>query len=68
MEQEVMNLQAKWLEQSVISISAKIADATKMVQRSKEMEASSETVLIKAQMELKELYATMEQENKEKHL
>ncbi len=59
-------LQDKWLAQSIVSISAKIADATEMVQKSKEMAASSEAVLLKAQTELKELFMALTQENREK--
>lgn len=68
MESYVSSLQDKWLTQSIASIGAKIADATEMVQKSKEMAAGSEAVLNKAQLELKELLMALEQENKEKPL
>lgn len=60
METKVINLHDKWLEQSVISISAKVADAVEMVQQAKEMTISSESVLIKAQLALEELYIALD--------
>jgi hypothetical protein len=59
-ETKVINLHDKWLEQSVISISAKVADAVEMVQQAKEMTISSESVLIKAQLALEELYIALD--------
>ncbi len=50
----------KRLEQSVVHIGAKIADAVELVQRAKEMTANSEDALIKAQLELEELFIGME--------
>ncbi len=45
----------KQTEQSIVSISAKIADAVEMVRKAKEMTARSERILIKVQLELEEL-------------
>lgn len=50
----------KWLKESMLSISNKITDAAEMVQKSKEMAAGSEAVLLKAQLELKALLAALE--------
>ncbi|MEN6412836.1 MAG: hypothetical protein ABFC84_08735 [Veillonellales bacterium] len=60
MRPEVINLHDKRIEQSVVRISAKIADAVKMVQKAKEMAISSEDVLIKAQLELEEIYIVLD--------
>lgn len=68
MESYVNSLQDKWLAQTIASISAKTADAAEMVQKSKEMAAGSEAILIKAQLELKELLMALEQEIKAKQL
>lgn len=56
MEPKVIDLREKCLEQSIIGISAKIANAVEMVQKAKELTASSEDVLIRAQLGLEELY------------
>ena len=63
MESEVINLQDKRIEQSVVGISVKIADVVEMVQKAKEMTISSEDILVKAQMELEELYIALDKEN-----
>lgn len=60
MEPEVISLHDKRVEQSIISIGAKIADAIEMIQTAKEMASSSEDVLIKAQLELEELYVGLD--------
>ena len=51
-----INLQDKRTEQSVISISTKIADAVDMMQRAKEIIINLENALIKAQLASEELY------------
>ncbi len=63
MKPEVINLHDKRMEQSVISISAKIADAVEMVQKAKELTASSEDVLAKAQLALEELYIALDKQS-----
>ncbi len=42
-------------EQSIVSVSAKIADALEMVRKAKVMTTVSENVLIQAQLELEEI-------------
>lgn len=56
MEPEIIRLQDKRTEQSLVSISAKLADAVEMLQITKEMTGTSAQMLIKAQLELEELY------------
>lgn len=48
------------MDQSVINISAKIADAVEMVQRLKEITDKSKDMLIKVQMELEELFLSID--------
>jgi hypothetical protein len=62
-EPEIINLHNKRVEQSVISISIKIAHAIEMVQKTKEMTANSERMLVKAYLELEELYTKLGDEN-----
>lgn len=59
-EPEIIDLHHKRIEQSVVGIRAKLADAVEMVRRAKEMAANSENVLIKAQLELEELYIALD--------
>lgn len=59
---QIINLHDKRLEQAVISISAKVADAVEMVQQAREMTISSEGVLIKAQLALEELYIALDKQ------
>ncbi len=56
MKPEIIDLWGKQLEQRIISISAKVADAVEKVQEAKEKIASSEDMLIKTQLELEELF------------
>jgi hypothetical protein len=58
-EPEIINLHDKRIEQSVISISVKIANAIEMIQKTKEMTANSERMLVKAYLELEELYTKL---------
>lgn len=44
------------MEKSIIGIGAKIADALEIVQKAKGAAMDTETMLIKAQVELEELY------------
>lgn len=60
MDLEIINLHDKIMRQSIVNISVKIADAVEMVQKAKEMAASSEDVLIKAQQELERLYVRLD--------
>lgn len=62
MEPEVINLQDKGIEPSIIGISGKIADAVKMIQKAKMMATNSEEALIKAQLELEELYIALDKQ------
>lgn len=64
MKLEVINLRDKRLEQLIISIGAKIANAVEMVQKAKEMTANSEETLIQAHLDLEELYIALEKENR----
>ncbi len=57
-----INLQNKILEQRVLSISAKVANAVDMVQRAKKMTIDSENMLIEAQLELEELYIALDKQ------
>ena len=57
METKVIGLRDKRLEQSVVSISVKIADVLEMTQKARALSADSEAKLIKVHLELEELYA-----------
>jgi hypothetical protein len=61
MEAEVINLREKRLEQVVVGISAKIADALEMSRKAKTLSANSEERLIQAQLELEELFVQLNQ-------
>lgn len=60
MKPDTINLADKQLEQSVIDISVKIADAVEIAQRSMDMADTSKDMLIKAQLELEELYIALD--------
>lgn len=60
MEIEVINLRDKRLEQAVVSISAKLADAIEMARQAKMLSADSEAMLIQAQLELEELFVQLD--------
>ncbi len=60
MEPGIIYLKNKRMEQSVTSISAKITSAVEMVQKAKVMMNMSENMLIKAQLELEELYIALD--------
>lgn len=62
MELEVINLRDKRLEQAIVSISAKIADALEMARRAKTLSADSEAKLIQAELELEELFVQISNE------
>ncbi len=62
MKPGAINLQNKILEQRVLSISAKVANAVDMVQRAKKMTIDSENMLIEAQLELEELYIALDKQ------
>lgn len=62
METEVINLREKRLEQVVVGISAKIADALEMSRKAKTLSADSEARLIQAQLELEELFVQLNHE------
>ncbi|MDD2574289.1 MAG: hypothetical protein WCS98_07975 [Bacillota bacterium] len=53
---EIITLWGKRTEQSIISISEKVSDAMEMLQKAKKAVARSEGLLIKAQLELEELF------------
>lgn len=63
MELKDINPQENLMERSVVSISAKVANAVEMVQRAKELTAGSEDTLIKAQIELEELFVHLDKDN-----
>lgn len=56
---EKVNLKEKRLEQSIVGISAKIADAIEMARKAKGMVAESEETLVKAHLALEELYMSL---------
>lgn len=60
MESDDTNLHGNRVDQSVINISARIADAVEMMQKAKEMTASSTNILITVQKELEELFLSLE--------
>lgn len=57
-EKEAQNLVDKQLADTLAHIGAKIADAVELAQKAKTFSASSEALMILAQCELEELYAT----------
>jgi len=61
---EIINLHDKRLEQSleqsVVNISAQIADAIEMTQKAKSLSADSEAMLIQAHVGLEELYTQLD--------
>ena len=61
---EIINLQDKRTEQSVVGISAKIANAVELIKKAKEMTSLSEDVLIMAQLELEKLYIALDKQSK----
>ncbi|MFY9174965.1 MAG: hypothetical protein WAO24_06435 [Peptococcia bacterium] len=60
MESDDTNLHGNRVDRSVINISARIADAVEMMQKAKEMTASSTNILITVQKELEELFLSLE--------
>lgn len=60
MEAEVINMWDKKLEQSVVSINAKIADAIEMTRQARALSANSEAKLIEASLELEEFILIVE--------
>lgn len=59
MEREAVNLYEKRIKQSLSRIGAKIADATDLSQKSKQLSANSEALLINALRDLEELYVSL---------
>ena len=64
MESNVINLKDKQLEQFLISICARIADAVEMTQNAKAYYAGLEAKLIQTNLELEEFYLSMDEINK----
>ncbi len=60
MEPHITAKHNKQIEQSIINLSVKIANALQMIQTAKEMMNNSESVLIKALQELEELYVGLD--------
>ena len=60
MEREVINLQDKRIKRLLVGISAMIADAIEIAQKTKDMSADSEKKLTLAQLELENLYIQLE--------
>ena len=60
MEAEVIHMWDKKLEQSVVSINAKIADAIEMNRQARALSANSEAKLIEASLELEEFILIVE--------
>lgn len=60
MEREVISLQDKKLERSLVSIGAIIADAIEMAQQAKALSVDSEKRLALAQLELENLFLQLE--------
>jgi hypothetical protein len=60
MEIAVINLRDKRLEQAVVGISAKLADAIELARQAKALSADAEVKLIQAQLELEELFLQLD--------
>jgi len=60
MEREAVNLYEKRIKQSLSRIGAKIADAADLSQKSKQLSANSEALLIAALKDLEELYVSLD--------
>lgn len=59
MHLEIISLRDKKIEQSLVRISAKVADAVEITQQAKPLSADSKNQLIQASLELEELYLVM---------
>ncbi|SMC86730.1 hypothetical protein [Papillibacter cinnamivorans] len=59
MNREEIEIQRKCMEDSIASISAKVADAVKLAQLSAALSADSEARLVQAALELEELYISL---------
>lgn len=62
MQNIVISLKERHMEQSVVHIGAKIADAIAMARKARELSEISEDKLIEAQLELEELFMRIRQE------
>jgi hypothetical protein len=60
MEIEVINLRDKRLEQAVVRVSAKLADAIELARQAKTLSGDAEEKLIQAQLELEELFLQLD--------
>ena len=63
MEKNGMHMEYRCIEQKLSQISAKIANATDLSQRAKEIANSSESTLISAQKEIEALYVSLENDD-----
>lgn len=66
MESGIIDLRDKQTEQLIINISAKVADAVEEMEKAKKIITNSEDVLIKAQLELEQLFLMLGPENLKK--
>jgi exonuclease VII small subunit len=64
MDHEIVPLERKRLEQSISKIGAGVADAVELTQKANELAARSESILIRVQQELEELYLSLAKEDK----
>jgi hypothetical protein len=64
MDNEIVPFERKRLEQSISKIGAKVADAVELSNKAKELTTGAESILIRAQQELEELYLSLAKEDK----
>jgi len=57
---EIVNLNDEIVKQNLLDISIKIADALEMIENAKEVVAKSEGLLIKAQLELENIFLSLD--------
>jgi hypothetical protein len=63
MGNEIVPFKCNRLEQSISKIGAKVADAVELSNKAKELTTGAESILIRAQQELEELYLSLDKEN-----
>ena len=59
LKKEIVDLRDKYIEQSLIGISARISDALELAHEARKMAALSEEILVRAHLELEDLYTRL---------
>ncbi len=63
-ERDIDNIEQKRIEQTLSKIGSKIADATELSRRAKELTTNSEMMLTAAQQEIENLYVSLDRKKK----